>query len=119
MTLLTSISVLPLILLIVGCSKETTEEGKKLASETPKTNIELPQIVKDKCIMCHDAYRRKVGPSFLQVKEKYKDDPEAIEKIIKSIKGGSQGKWGRIAMLPMDVSEEEAKYIAEWIMSLK
>ncbi len=111
---------LSFLFLLSGCSKEAGEKERLQKSEEVQViNVKVPSIVKDKCIMCHDVYKRKVGPSFLQVKDKYKEDPKAIEKISRSIKRGSQGKWGRVAMLPNDVTEEEAKQIAEWIMSLK
>ncbi len=111
---------LTLTLLLSGCSKETEKKEQLQKSEEAKViNVEIPPIVKDKCIMCHDVFKRKVGPSFVQVRDRYMGDPKAIEKISRSIKRGSQGKWGRVAMLPNDVTEEEANQIAEWIMSLK
>ncbi len=112
--------VLTLLILLSGCSKETEKKEQLQKLEKAKAiNVKIPLVVKDKCIMCHDVFKRKVGPSFIQVRDRYKEDPKAIEKISKSIKRGSQGKWGRVAMLPNDVTEEEAKQIAEWIMSLK
>ena len=35
------------------------------------------------------------------------------------IKNGSQGVWGPIPMPPNPVTEEEAKILAEWVLSQK
>ena len=40
------------------------------------------------------------------------------ERLVKSIKAGSMGKWGPIPMPPNAVTDDEAKQLAEWIMSL-
>ena len=103
-----------LLLLSCSCSKKEEE-----LPQVHTVDVEVPQIVKEKCIMCHDVVKRKVGPSFIQVRDKYKKDPDAIKKIARSIKEGSEGKWGRIPMMPNDVTEKEALYIADWIMSIK
>ncbi len=94
-------------------------DGNREEIQAQVVKVEMPEIVREKCIMCHDVVKRKVGPSFIQVKERYKNDPDAIKRIARSIKKGSEGKWGRIPMMPNDVTEEEAKSIAEWIMSIK
>ncbi len=103
-----------LLALLISCSGN----NKKEIGEVQSLSIPLPDIVREKCIMCHDTVERKVGPSFIQIKDKYKDDPEALKKLVRSIKRGSEGKWGRIPMMPNDVTEEEARKIAEWIMSV-
>jgi len=71
-----------------------------------------------KCLACHTYNRKSVGPSFFDIKQMYEKDLNAVEKLsIKIIKGGS-GSWGAIPMPPNpNVSENEAKILAKWILA--
>ena len=72
------------------------------------------------CMACHAADRRMVGPAYQAIAQKYAADSEAIAKLVVSIRQGGVGKWGQIPMPAQpNVSEEEAKVLAEWIMSQK
>ncbi|NLU13917.1 MAG: cytochrome C biogenesis protein CcsA, partial [Gammaproteobacteria bacterium] len=41
------------------------------------------------------------------------------ETLALHIKNGSSGVWGPIPMPPNPVTEEEAKILADWVLSLK
>ncbi len=45
------------------------------------------------CTNCHDTKNPLVGPPFVAIAERYKEDPRAAEKLFKSVREGSQGKW--------------------------
>ncbi len=45
------------------------------------------------CTNCHDTKNPLVGPPFAAIAERYKGDPRAEEKLFKSVREGSQGKW--------------------------
>jgi len=78
------------------------------------------QIVRQKgCMACHDMKVKKVGPSFKEIAEKYKTKENAVGYLVDRIKKGGVGVWGNVPMPPQNVSEAEAKQIAEWIISLK
>lgn len=70
------------------------------------------------CTACHDVKKKVVGPAYAEVAKKYKGDAKAQEAMVGSIVKGSQGKWGPIPMPPNKVTEEEAKKLAAWIVSL-
>lgn len=70
------------------------------------------------CIACHDIDTKLVGPGFKEVKNKYKADKDAEAKLVTSIVKGSTGKWGSVPMPPNKISDEEAKKLAAWILSL-
>jgi cytochrome c len=44
---------------------------------------------KDHCLRCHDVERKKEGPSYRSIAYKYKDQPEAAEKLYKHITSGT------------------------------
>ena len=70
------------------------------------------------CTACHATAKKLVGPAYTDVAKKYKGDAKAQETMVNSIMKGSQGKWGPIPMPPNKVTEEEAKKLAAWILSL-
>lgn len=70
------------------------------------------------CTACHDVNKKGVGPPYAEVAKKYKADKEAPAKLAASVVKGSSGKWGPIPMPPNKVSEEEAKKLVAWVLSL-
>ncbi len=72
------------------------------------------------CMACHAVDKKLVGPSYKDVAAKYAGQKDAVEKLaVKIIKGGS-GVWGPIPMPPnAQVSEEDAKKLATWVMTQK
>ncbi len=71
------------------------------------------------CYACHDINAKKVGPAFKDMAKKYADRPDAVAYLSERIKNGGVGVWGNIPMPPQNVTEEEAKKLAEWVLSLK
>lgn len=69
------------------------------------------------CVACHAVNKTVVGPAFKEVAAKYGAD--GVAHISNSIKTGSKGVWGPIPMPANAVSPDEAKTLAEWIVTLK
>lgn len=79
------------------------------------------QALADKsgCFSCHSMKTKVVGPGFAEVAGKYKGDGEAPERLAKKIREGGKGVWGRIPMPPHDnLSEADARKLAEWVLSI-
>ena len=70
------------------------------------------------CTACHDVKKKIVGPAYADVAKKYKADANGAATMVASILKGSQGKWGPIPMPPNKVSDDEAKKLAAWILTL-
>jgi cytochrome c len=77
-----------------------------------------PSASEQTCRACHDMNNKKVGPAFREIAESYRNDPDALAKIKKSILQGSQGKWGSIPMPANAIADDEADRFAHWVMSL-
>ena len=73
------------------------QHGGEAAAEVPPG---LALIKQSDCLNCHAPHRRLVGPSFLEVATKYRDQPHAMEDSVKRVLGGSTGVWGKVGMLP-------------------
>lgn len=79
-------------------------------------SLELAQ--KNACVACHAAERKLVGPSYKDVAAKYGSDREAVAKLAASIRAGGAGRWGPIPMPAQpNLSEEDAKKLAAWVMA--
>ncbi|MDM7266691.1 MAG: c-type cytochrome [Aquificaceae bacterium] len=78
------------------------------------------QLAKQKgCMACHDLKAKKVGPSFADMAKKYAGKKDAVDYLSGRIKKGGSGVWGSVPMPPQNVSDAEAKQLAQWIMSVK
>lgn len=77
------------------------------------------------CLTCHAIDRPRVGPSFLEIAEKYRTDDaaiaRAIDKVIRGTQGGAiAGTWGKIPMSSHpQLSLADARQMVEWIFALK
>jgi len=71
------------------------------------------------CIRCHGVDRPYVGPAFNQVAARYQNRPDAVDYLAGKIRNGGAGEWGR-ALMPRhpQLSEEQARQMAQWVMSL-
>ncbi|MXS85637.1 cytochrome C-551 [Nitrosomonas sp. HPC101] len=80
-----------------------------------------PELAAQKnCVACHQMDAKLVGPSFKEVATKYAGKDDEIGYLASKIKGGSTGVWGQIPMPPnVNVNDDDAKALAEWISSLK
>ena len=80
-------------------------------------NQELAQS--KNCLACHQVEAKVVGPALKDVAAKYKGDATAVDMLVEKVKAGGVGNWGQIPMPPNPaVSDEEAKTLVEWILSL-
>lgn len=71
------------------------------------------------CAACHSVDMKLVGPAYKDVAAKYPGDAAAVERLSANIKNGVSGIWGPIPMPANNVTEEEAKVLAEWVLQQK
>ena len=71
------------------------------------------------CMSCHQVAVKVLGPAYKHVAAKYKGDAGAVDKLAAKIKAGGKGVWGEIPMPPNNVTPDEAKKLATWVLSLK
>jgi cytochrome c len=76
-------------------------------------------ISKSDCKSCHILDKKSVGPSYLDVANKYKNDTKGQERIAGKIITGGSGVWGDHAMSAHpQVSKEDAAKMVQYIISL-
>jgi cytochrome c len=72
------------------------------------------------CSACHAIDRKVVGPAFRDVAAKYRGQSNAEQRLIESVKNGSEGLWGDVPMPPnSSVANQDLHRIAKNILSLK
>lgn len=71
------------------------------------------------CLGCHQVDTPRVGPPFRAVAQRYGSQPEALDYLAQSIRNGGRYRWGKLSMAAQpQVSPDEARLIAQWILTL-
>lgn len=81
-------------------------------------NTDLAQ--KKNCMACHALDKKLVGPAYKDVAAKYADQKDAVALLATKIQKGGVGVWGQIPMpANPQVSADEAKQLATWVLTVK
>jgi len=89
-----------------------------VASAPAFANADLAQ--KKSCLACHATDKKLVGPSYKDVAAKYAGQKDAAAKLAEKIQKGGVGAWGQIPMpANPQVSADEAKTLAAWVLTIK
>jgi len=89
-----------------------------IAAAPAFANLELAQ--KKNCMACHAVDKKIVGPSYKDVAAKYKGQKDIEAKLADKIMKGGVGAWGQVPMpANPQVSADEAKKLAKWILETK
>lgn len=71
------------------------------------------------CKSCHKENEKSIGPSFMQVAQKYQKDPNAITYLSQKIVKGGGGVWGETVMAAHpNLSEGDVQQMVQWVLSL-
>jgi cytochrome c len=87
------------------------------ASPANSQNIGLNVIMTSNCVTCHGFNTKAMGPSFFDISKRYPATKANIDSLVKRIKDGSSGIWGKEKMPPHpELSVTGIRSIAQWIM---
>lgn len=103
-------------------STNSSDATTATVAPEPKPAMEPGEllIVKSDCIGCHNKENKIIGPSYLEIAEKYPSTDESITYLADKILKGGKGVWGTIPMTPHPkLTQDEAKQMAKYILSLK
>lgn len=89
------------------------------ASAAPAfANADLAQ--KKSCLACHATDKKLVGPAYKDVAAKYAGQKDAAAMLATKIQKGGVGVWGQVPMpANPQVSADEAKTLADWVLTIK
>jgi len=111
-----------LVGMLVGCEQQASSPVLKNA----KTELfKLAQL--HGCIECHRTNGTVIGPSWMDIAERYKDSPteDLRAMLIERVKKGSKGNWytwkGGDGMAPLEnrVSSEAIEKLVDYILILR
>ncbi len=94
-------------------------QGHVMANESVAASAGKKLMEGSDCKACHQIDSKSAGPSYLEVAEKYKDDPNAVDYLANKVINGGSGVWGEIAMAAHpQLSSDDASNIVKYILSL-
>ncbi|MCW5558013.1 MAG: hypothetical protein KIT22_09325 [Verrucomicrobiae bacterium] len=104
---------------IFGVPLRIHGEWHLLAARFLSVNNRAAQAMATKhtCLSCHNPDVKAVGPAYRDVAARYKDDPEAVQKMCLQMERGGGGRWGAIPMPPLGakVPAADRLQLAQWI----
>lgn len=113
-------------IVMIGLSSFTMmiPEVKYTKVETVSTNMQTSPgeklIAKSDCIGCHKLDKKLIGPSYLEIANKYPANEKTISYLSEKIIKGGSGVWGTLPMgAHASMKKDEAKIIVKYILSLK
>jgi cytochrome c len=112
-----------------SCGGDSKKEEKKEATEQKTESAPAGETLSEKamaiiskndCATCHKIEEKVTGPAWRDVAKKYAGVDTAVQYLAGKIISGGGGVWGEIPMAPHPaLSMEDAKTLAEYVMSLK
>ena len=93
------------------------------AADEPVVNLKAgPGLdkVQGNCGACHAVKSKVVGPAYKDVAQKRKAEPDAIAKLMATVRAGSKGTYGPIPMPPVGadkIGDADLHDLIEWILS--
>jgi cytochrome c len=91
-----------------GDGKESTDEPG------------LALMKQSDCFNCHAVETRIVGPPLLEIANKYRGQPGALEASVQRVQKGSSKVWGDVPMLPHEsLTGDQIQLMVRWIYALE
>lgn len=120
-----SIGFMGCVVLALGCGVAPVAIGDEaalaavMADSVPAADLDVQALLnRNGCLGCHGTSYKIVGPAYSSVARKYKGDAQALTKLAASIKGGSVGKWGQVAMPGFrSLNDAQVRALADFVMS--
>lgn len=71
------------------------------------------------CFSCHALHHKVVGPAFAAVAKRYAHQAGAKKMLMKAVKDGHVGTWGKIPMPPHpNLTETQLDEVVTWVLSI-
>ena len=71
------------------------------------------------CLSCHQFNRKSIGPAYVDVARKYHNDSTAMAHLVRKIRGGGSGVWGKVNMPAHPaITHAQAASIVAYILTL-
>lgn len=89
------------------------------AEEEERRPLGYRLIARSDCRSCHNTYLQTIGPSYVDVARRYKNNEDNIAMLTNKVLQGGAGSWGEAAMTPHpDLPPAQARAMVKYIMDL-
>lgn len=103
----------------IGYDKIEASQNHRGVDAVAFASIGQRIMEKSDCKACHVIDKKSVGPSYIDVAQKYRGDASAIDKLSKKIINGGGGVWGEHSMAAHpQISMAEAGLILDYILNV-
>ena len=100
-------------------STHTDGQGNPLTNDEAVAEPGLALMRRTTCFACHMTGTVSAGPAYDTVAARYREDPQARERLAKKIITGGVGVWGQKPMPPHPQHTlDETEQMVDWILSL-
>jgi cytochrome c len=102
-----------------GFDEVEIAQGHVSADATAKFATGKKLMEQSDCKSCHIIDKKSIGPRYVDVAEKYKGDPKAVDYLVKKIINGGGGVWGETVMAAHpQLAPEGVTEIVNYILNL-
>lgn len=107
--------------LAIGILALVVTGGPPHANDEPADDEAIIELAWDSgCFNCHDVHERIRGPAWIEVAQRYRDDGDALERLVNTVIEGGSGNWGDDVMSPnRRVPEEDVRTLVAWLLALE
>ena len=71
------------------------------------------------CLSCHQFNKKSIGPAYIDVAKKYRGDSTALSRLMRKVREGGSGVWGKTAMPAHPaLTDEQVSMMVAYILSL-
>ncbi|MFK7937633.1 MAG: family 16 glycoside hydrolase [Saprospiraceae bacterium] len=89
------------------------------AEEEEERPLGYRLIARSDCKTCHNTFRKTIGPAYMDVAKRYRNNPDNVTMLVGKVINGGAGNWGEAAMSAHhDLGKEDATAMVDYIMSL-
>ena len=112
----------------VNVTARYLKQGMALAPMSAAVDVAAPPVAHmagkklieaGDCLACHQLNRKSIGPAYVEVARKYHDDSAATARLVRKIRAGGSGVWGKV-MMPAHpaLTESQASEMVAYILTL-
>jgi cytochrome c len=102
-----------------GFDQVEIAQGHVGADATAQFALGKKLMEQSDCKSCHLIDKKSIGPKYLDVAKKYKDDPKAVDYLVNKVIKGGGGVWGETNMAAHpQLSVSDATEIVKYVLSL-
>ncbi len=95
---------------------ENKVEGAEDEEERP---LGFRLIARNDCKTCHNTYKQTIGPAYVDVARRYRNNEANVAMLVNKVKIGGSGVWGQAAMnAHPNLDEGKITTMVEYIMTL-